>query len=289
MNADSPAWQRRYRRERAARLEAEAIAERAVSDLAEANRDLDRRIVERTAQLSAALDQLEAARRSERTFLRGLAHEIRTPLNAILGLSELIGEQVDDEQIVTWTGEVHDAAARLDHALRLLIEFSAASGSVVARSPVAMTTRSLGEELADRWTSRAARRGVLLVVDVRADPGAVVEVDPTRLGQIVDPIIDNASRSGAGRIDLSVDVAANVGERRELQVTVVDDGSGVPAELAETLFEPFTRSPTSTGMGMGLALSRTVARALGGDVERLPSDRGAAFLARLPLEDVLDG
>lgn len=279
--SDTTRWERRYRRERDARHQAEAIAERAIGDLLEANRDLDRRVDERTRQLQAALGEVAVARRAERTFLHGLAHEIRTPLNVILGLTEILVEDAQGAKARALARDVHRASTRLNEALQTLIEFSAVSGSDMAVTRQSVELADVSSAIADRWTKRAARRGALLIVELNDKPELELMVDPDRLGQVLDPLVDNATRFGGQTVRVTLEVQNSAGTG-DLVVRVSDDGPGVALDQRETLFDPFVRSDESEGFGMGLALSRTVARQLGGDVRLLPSDEGVVFEALVP-------
>lgn len=278
-------WQRRYERERAARLQAEAIAEAAIADLYDANQELDQRVAERTKQLEDALRAAEAARRAESTFLHGLAHELSTPLHAILGLVELVGELTDEPEIRASALQIEKASDRLHNALRTLVEFAAASGTEVKVNPAPTTLGRLADALAQRWQRRAARKGMLFVVEVHPDPESRFVSDSDRLAQVLDPLIDNAIRYGhVGRVIVEAQLTA-AAQQPELRVTVSDEGATpISDELRGQIFEPFVRGPDSVGgFGMGLALSRAVAVALGGSVNLLPSQIGSVFEAVVPV------
>lgn len=278
-------WQRRYERERAARLQAETIGEAAIADLYHANQDLDQRVEQRTKELEDALRVAEAARRAESTFLHGLAHELSTPLHAILGLVELVGELTDEPEIRASALEIEKASDRLHNALRTLVEFAAVSGTEVKVNAAETTLGRFADALAQRWRRRAALKGMLLVVEVDPGPESSFVSDSDRLAQVIDPLIDNAIRYGrVGRVIVEAQLTA-AALQPELRLRVSDEGATpIPAELRGQIFEPFVRGPESVaGFGMGLALAHAVAVALGGSVNLLPSETGSVFEAVVPV------
>lgn len=266
-------------------MQAESIAEEAIADLTAVNRALDRRVAERTEELEAALERLGAADEVKSHFLRGVAHEMSTPLHAIQGFLELVEARSDDPQLRGPVQQAARAAQRLNDALRTLVEFAAVSAGGVQTSTEVVRLGDRADAVAERWRLIAARRGVLLVVDVDPDPSRSVEIDPVRLDQIIDTLVDNAVRFAKGTVTVTIVHAADP-RGAVVNVEVADDGDGVPAELGESMFESFVRGDRSAeGFGVGLTLARLVAEALGGTIEHVPtpSGGGARFVASLPL------
>lgn len=276
------AFRRRYERERTARLQAEAIAERAIGDLHAANRALDARVAERTQELEVVLARLRAADEAKSIVLRGLAHEMSTPLHAVRGLVELVEEQATDAALVSAARTAGAAAGRLNRALRSLLELAAISGGDVVTRREAVVLGDHLDQVLERWRLPAARRGMLLVGEAAPDPAAQVDVDPVRLDQILDALVDNAIRFGRAQVRVGL-------ERVEepapvLRIEVADRGPGIAADQRAWIFEPFRSGEGSgDGFGVGLALARAVAEALGGSLELAQSDVGARFVAELPV------
>lgn len=284
MTGDIERLTRRHERERRARLQAEEIAEKAIADLVESNAELDQRVQQRTAQLRDALDRLATADRLRSTLVRGLAHEMRTPLHAIGGLVEVVADRTDDPDLAAAAKVAGEAAARLNLALRALIEFAALSAGDRAVTAAPIRLGSYADRVLERWRLPAARAGMLLVSELRPDPSVVVEADEARLDQIVDGLIDNAIRFGATPIQLTL--ARVDGGAPELVIRVEDSGPGVEEAVRRTLFDAFVRGDDdSPGFGIGLTLGRAVAELLRGSLELVePTDGpGATFVARVPL------
>lgn len=279
---DDESFRRRYERERAARLQAEQIAETAIADLTAANEALDRRVQERTAELETALERLEMTDVLKTTFVRGLAHEMSSPLHAIHGLVELVDERTDDAEIQASAKLAAQAATRLNHALRTLLEFAALTAGDVQTTRSAIRLGDYADRVVDRWRLPAARSGLLLVSEVKPDPGVLVEVDEARLDQIADALIDNAVRFG--RTPVSLRFERFEGAEPRIEIEVADAGPGIPVEEQERVFEAFERGWGATeGFGIGLALARSIAELLGGRLELESTPDGSTFLVEIPL------
>lgn len=272
---------RRAARERSARLQAEQIAESAIKNLYETNTALDRRVEERTRELEEAVARLAAADAAKSTFLRGVAHEMSTPLHGIKGFLDLITDRTDDPEINALAGQASAAATRLHSALRTLVEFAAASAGDIDTTPQDTSLGTLGDAITARWQLPAARAGLLLMVGVTPQPGAAVRVDPARVEQIVDALVDNAIRFGVGQVDVELELLD--GSPPCLRIAVTDEGPGPPADLDP--FEPFVRGPGATdGFGVGLTLARAVVRGLGGCIDLAHSEGSTVAIAEFPVE-----
>jgi two-component system, sensor histidine kinase len=161
---------RRLERERAARLEAEAIAERGLRDLWEANALLDRRVEERTAELELALAAATAARDAATGVFARLAHQLTTPLHAIGALLELVDAGPLDPESRDSIAMARLAARRFEVNLVVVLELAGAGplgAPVEQRSPA-----DVADEVATRWTWAASRRSVLLLTDAPTEAAA---------------------------------------------------------------------------------------------------------------------
>jgi len=118
-------------------------------------------------------------------------------------------------------------------------------------------------------------------VEVSVPPGLPVRVDALRLEQVFTNLLTNAYRYGGPHVEIAGEV-----HNGYVQVTVADDGPGVPQDLAHRMFEPFARGSKAEshgGSGIGLALCRRLVRAFGGEISYQPGrPRGSRFTIRLP-------
>jgi signal transduction histidine kinase len=184
----------RLERERQARLEAEAIGERTTRELWEHQRELDRLVEERTAQLEEARRIAGAATRDSADTLATVAHDLRTPLFAISASLDLAA-----------TGEPDDLAAHLDRARAAAAEATALLDSVLgtAGRPLADLVRDHEEE----WVRVAARRGSLLTLHVEDKADRPSVADPAAADAAVRSWLSDRLMSGTGALTvlLSVD------------------------------------------------------------------------------------
>jgi signal transduction histidine kinase len=270
--------ERRWRREREARLESERIAESGLRRLWEAKTDLDRRVEERTAELAEARRAAEAADRAKTEFLANLSHEMGTPLQTILVALDL-----------STTADPHerdriDAAQHAVHELRdlfaNLLELAQIEVGTVTVTPRTVELDEVADELARRWRGPLVGRGMLLV----PESAGTAEVDPDRLRQIGDALLSNAAKFGEpGTVGLRL-----VAEDHAVHLSVSDDGPGVDAGAFDRIFEPFVQlhggnDRTVGGSGIGLAVVRGLATRLGGDARATTSPNGGLCIdVRVP-------
>jgi two-component system heavy metal sensor histidine kinase CusS len=228
----------------------------------------------------ALLDRVAASLRHEQRLSSELSHELRTPLARIVAEVELLQrrERPPDER-----REALAAIGRSADQMRGILDILMAAARAEAgldqgRSDV----RDVLDELRLTWTPAMADRGVTLDVEQVEGP-VVAGVDAEVVERIVTPLLENASRFARAHVGLGVTRTAG-----RVTVTVRDDGPGVPPDAAERVFVPGVRvnghAGEHPGTGLGLALSRRLARAAGGDVraEARAAGTGAVFLVELP-------
>lgn len=231
-------------------------------------------------RLGAAFAELETAREREQTFVADAGHDIKTPLTVIRGNLELMAraDQTEAERQLALR-EAQAAVRRMSGLVDRLLE--AARGELaraVRHRPVDVSR--LLTEVADSFRAAAGARQLA----VTASPGQLVPGDPEELRRALDVLVDNAIRytpEGGGVITLS---CQRQGSWCEL--SVADNGPGIPADWHQRVFERFSRLDPSRqdgGIGLGLAIARAIARAHDGDLT-LESEvgEGSRFTLRLP-------
>jgi two-component system nitrogen regulation sensor histidine kinase GlnL len=209
--------------------------------------------------------------------LRGFAHEVRNPLAAISGAAQLL------QQHATGTRQVELAQLIRDEATRLATLTERLLGAREAMTTRAVNVHALLERAAEML--EAERVPVTIARDY--DPSLPAwHGDPDRLLQAVINLTRNAIEANAQRLVLRS--RAEVGWRDSrgqrvpaLRIEVEDDGDGVPAGIAQTLFEPMV-SGRADGSGLGLALAREIAREHGGELSWSPRATGTCFVLLLP-------
>jgi signal transduction histidine kinase len=218
--------------------------------------------------LNHLLDRVTGALRNEQRLTAELAHELRTPLTAIRGEAELGLMTTSDDSAKVRLTEVVDLVERMNATIATLL--------AVARGDAERGTASRPEAiiaavLADHSPEEVARCRVRVTDDV--DVAAPLSLAARALA----PLVDNALSHAVSAVTITTTTRA-----RTIEIAVSDDGPGLQDADTEAIFEAGHRSPTSRGAGLGLSLSRRVARTLGGDAA-VTSDRSpTTFTMTLP-------
>ncbi len=241
-------------------------------------------------QLRGARDAAREASRAKDRFLTNVSHEIRTPLNGILGTLDLLG-QADDRQRGEYIELVRESSHSLLRVMGDILDFSLLGSAKLSLKPEPADIRAVLNLALRSLADSAAAKGLELGGRVDEDlPGTVV-VDPDRLRQIVMNLVHNAVKfTAAGRVDVRLAPCGGGDRRLTLELSVTDTGPGVPGDQVERIFEPFEQGDGSStrvhgGTGLGLSVSRELARLMGGDI-RLESTvgEGSTFTVTFPVE-----
>ena len=232
---------------------------------------------------------LTRVRRLERTreeFVANVSHELRTPLSLIKGYIEtLLGGAKDDPEVaVKFLQTIERNAKRLDLLIQDLLAISELESGRVKLNVQPVSLRPVVDEVFSNFRERAVARKIKLV---NALSDLAVQADPDRLQQVFANLLDNAIKYG--RDDGSVTVGGRVVEEGKVEVSVQDDGPGIPAESLERVFERFYRvdkgrSREQGGTGLGLAIVKHIVQSHSGAVwAKSEPGRGATFFFTLPL------
>ncbi len=230
--------------------------------------------------LRAAKLEAEAASRTKSDFLANMSHEIRTPMTAILGYAELLndpacttGERVQHVQTIRRNGE------HLLTVINDILDVSKIEAGKMTVETIDMPLVQTIEEAMSLMTARAVQKGLMLRAEHAWPLPRVITSDPTRLRQIIINLLSNAIKfTEQGSVTLRV-----AHDHDRLRVQVTDTGIGMTGAQMELLFRPFVQADSSVtrrfgGTGLGLTISRNLARMLGGDlaVESTPG-KGTTF------------
>ena len=214
----------------------------------------------------------------KRDFVQAVAHELRNPLSALTGLAAALSsnwERMTEAQRRECLEGIGRSGGRAQLLINDLLDLSH------VQSPnfrVQMDTVSLMSSIEEALGSvpPPSERSV----NVEVDPDAMVRADPRRLEQVLVNLLTNAYKYGGRNVHVRCSHRL-----LHFEVAIEDDGLGVPEELEENLFDPFTRALEAKfgGSGLGLSIARGLVRTFGGDLwyERL-EPHGARFVMKLP-------
>jgi signal transduction histidine kinase len=246
-----------------------------------AGRDLSRVAVSLLdmTQLRATERRLERLVADKDRFIASVSHELRTPLSAVFGLSEELTtnwERFEETETKELIGVVAAQSADLSLLVEdLLVAANLDAGGVSIHPEVVDLQSVVGIAVEDCRRSNPD----LPRIDVRGRM-ATATADPMRVRQIIRNLITNAIRYGGERVSIEM------GVRARPFIKVLDDGNGVPLEHREAIFVPYFQSPSADrvlgSLGLGLAISRELARRMDGDLSYTYRDGISVFQLDLP-------
>jgi signal transduction histidine kinase/ActR/RegA family two-component response regulator len=245
-----------------------------------------RLVEERTRSLLEARHAAEKANRAKSDFLSRMSHELRTPLNAVLGFGQLLeldGLTPDQAENV---GQITKGGAHLLDLINEILDISQIESGHMSMSPEPVLVGDVVGDAVSLLRSLAEERGVHLIGGTDHGCGHYIFADRQRLKQILLNLIGNGIKYNRQGGSVSISCFQPVPGALRIQVT--DTGPGIAADQLHLLFAPFERlgaEQTSVpGTGVGLALSRGLAEAMGGklDVDSTPG-RGSTFWAEFPV------
>jgi two-component system, sensor histidine kinase len=204
--------------------------------------------------------------------LADVAHEIRTPLTGILALAELLVTSEIGERERGWATAVKSTAEHLALLTSLIVDAARADARGLVLRRELIRPRRLADAFAASLAARAEAKGLVAEANISSELPEAVIGDPLRLRAALENLIDNAVKfTERGRVRLDVDCAKAARGKVRLVFTICDSGIGLTAAEIKRLFRPFAQASARVarrygGAGLGLALVRRIAKAMGGDL-----------------------
>jgi signal transduction histidine kinase len=255
-----------------------------------ANSALQREVtkhLETQVKLNAAKSEAERANEAKAVFLAKMSHQLRTPLNAIIGYSEILLEDaemsvpaVDAEELRS----INNAGRHLLSLVSDVLDMPKIDSDEIDICPGPVDLDRCLEQVSATCRHLILQNGSTFALD-KDDRLGLIHTDETRLRQILINLLGNAGKfTRNGEVVLRARRLSD-GDRQQVLISVKDTGVGMSPETLPSLFKDFSQLEPDTfeGSGLGLAVSRRLARLLGGDISvesRL--GRGSEFTLRLP-------
>jgi signal transduction histidine kinase/ActR/RegA family two-component response regulator len=239
-----------------------------------------------------ALEQLERASQAKSAFLATMSHEIRTPMNGVLGITELLLAGPLDVETREKLSIMRQSGQTLVALVNDLLDFSKVEAGKLKPEATDFDLRLLVDDASGLHRAAAKLKGVGLTVTFSPSLPEVVRGDAFRLRQVLGNLVSNAVKfTERGEVRLSVEEVPPLdGAAHRVRFVVADTGIGIDSRTLARLFRPFEQADSSTtrrygGTGLGLALSQSLVRLLGGEiaVESVPGV-GSRFSFELPFE-----
>jgi signal transduction histidine kinase/DNA-binding response OmpR family regulator len=235
---------------------------------------------------------LRAAGAAKSDFLAAMSHELRTPLNAIIGFSELLLESPAETGVdaaanpVTvreYSGHIHESGLHLLELINDVLDLAKVEAGRVDLKPVAFDLDALGRQTLETMRPLADRKSIALMIDSRAEQSFVA--DPARIRQVAFNLLSNAIKftGPGGAVTFAIET-----DDDGARLSVTDTGSGIEAEDLDRIFEAFQQGGRTgraqvEGTGLGLALTRKLVEAHGGQIDvHSEVGVGSTFTVHLP-------
>jgi len=237
---------------------------RILEQLAELNRDLERKVAERTAQV-------EAANAAKSRFLAHMSHEIRTPMNAVLGLAQLLAEEPLEPGQLAMIRHIREAGENLLRIINDILDFSKIEAGQLELENRPFDLHSVLTRVEQLLAASARRKNLDLRVEATAPPGWLVG-DALRLEQVLINLAGNGIKfTDRGGVTLRVGVLTLEEGTAHLRFEVEDTGIGMTEEARARLFQPFTQTDASItrrfgGTGLGLSICKRLVELMGGRI-----------------------
>jgi signal transduction histidine kinase/CheY-like chemotaxis protein len=258
-------------------------------EIEEHNRELERRIENRTRELTLQTKRALEASRLKSEFLANMSHEIRTPMNAILGFAGLLAKEPLTASQQESVGIIASSATNLLAIINDILDLSKIEAGRLEIDRVEYSPQAVATESLELVRAEALERGLAVKLETDAEPIEAITGDPLRVRQILQNLVGNAVKfTESGQVTLGIEHATLNGERA-VRYVVTDTGIGIRAEKMDAIFDAFTQADGSTtrkfgGTGLGLTITKRLTELMGGTIE-LESEVGNGTTFRVTLPD----
>jgi signal transduction histidine kinase/ActR/RegA family two-component response regulator len=268
-----------------------------VKEKTEAKEHLEEVVSERTSELIAAKEAAEDANSAKSAFLANMSHELRTPLNGILGYAQVLRRdaRLGPDQKLT-VDVIEQSGEQLLMLINDILDISRIEARRITFNTVDFDLPKFIQQISDLISMRAEKKGIRFAYEPNRDLPEIVRADEGRLRQVLLNLLGNAvkyTREGTVRLAISAFArrasgGPDGGEVATFRFEVADTGIGMTPGQMASIFVPFVQvggeGYIGEGVGLGLAISKTLVQAMGGDIQvRSEVGKGSVFWFELEL------
>lgn len=242
------------------------------------------------ALVDSAVQSMDDERKIEKSkdeLITNVSHDLRTPLTSIIGYLGLIEDKQyqNEEDILKYTHIAYSKAKQMKNLVDDLFEYTKVQQHGAPVNIMRVDLDQLLEQLTASFALEAERRGIEISSKVVPNP-LMIEADPEKLGRVFNNLVANAFKYGNGASYIRITAHQ---EQSNVVVKVANDGTPIPKEAQDHLFERFyraeaSRSRATGGTGLGLAIVKSIVDLHHGQVTVTSDEHETAFIVTLPLK-----